>query len=155
MSERVSSSFGSAVLILLVIVAFASCTKEKEEAEVAGDLEWLTSFDRALQIAQQKSKPIMIDFYADWCGWCKRLDSDTYAHKDVISKAGDFISLKIDADIERGVCSKYRIAGLPTILFLDHTGKEIHRVVGYRQAGKFVQEMDAALAAYKEKAGRG
>lgn len=153
MFERVSSSFGSAVLILLVIVAFASCTKEK--AEVAGDLEWLTSFDEALQLAQQKSKPIMIDFFADWCGWCKRLDSDTYAHEDVVSKAGDFISLKIDADIERDLSSRYKIAGLPTILFIDHTGREIHRVVGYRQADKFVQEMDAALAAYKERAGRG
>lgn len=153
MFERVSSSFGSAVLILLVIVAFASCTKEK--AEVAGDLEWLTSFDEALQLAQQKSKPIMIDFFADWCGWCKRLDSDTYAHEDVVSKAGDFISLKIDADIERDLSSRYKIAGLPTILFIDNTGREIHRVVGYRQADKFVQEMDAALAAYKERAGRG
>ena len=151
MFERVSTSFGSAVLILLVIVAFASCTKET--AEVTGDLEWLTSFDQALQLAQQKSKPVMIDFYADWCGWCKRLDSDTYVHKDVVSKAGGFVSLKIDADVERELSSKYRIAGLPTILFLDHTGKEIHRVVGYRQADKFVEEMEVALVAYRKKAG--
>lgn len=152
MLRKTKHLFGLVVLLLFLILAHGSCTKET--AEVGGSLEWLTSFDNALQTAQQKHKPIMIDFYADWCGWCKRLDTDTYAHADVVSKAEDFIALKIDADVERGLSSRYRIAGLPTILFIDQTGSEIHRVVGYRRPQQFVQEMETALKAFRGKTGR-
>jgi thiol:disulfide interchange protein len=147
MFKKTSMQFYLIVALLLAILMLGSCAKET--AGVKSDLEWFTSFDEALEAAQDKSKPVMIDFYADWCGWCKRLDSDTYAHESVVSKAKDFIALKIDADVERELSTRYRIAGLPTILFIDHTGKEIHRVVGYRDAAKFIVEMDTALRAYK------
>jgi thiol:disulfide interchange protein len=152
MFRKRSHLSGFVVLLLLLILAHGSCTRET--AEIGGGLEWLTSFDSALQTAQQKKKPVMIDFYADWCGWCKRLDTDTYAHADVVSKAGDFIALKIDADVRRDISSRYRIAGLPTILFIDQNGSEIHRVVGYRRPNQFVQEMEAALKVFKGKTGK-
>ena len=92
--------------------------------------------------------PCVIDFYADWCGWCKRLDQDTYVDADVMSKAKKFISLKIDADVETDLASKYGVQGLPTILFIDHKGEEVHRVVGYRRPDQFLDEMDLALRAF-------
>ena len=127
---------------------FSSCAKESDEA--GGDsVTWLESYDEAVSLAEKKDRPIMIDFYADWCGWCKRLDSDTYSDKSVVAKAEHFVSLKIDADVEKGLSSRYKIAGLPTILFIDHRGREIHRVVGYRPAQGFLKEMDAALTSFK------
>jgi thiol:disulfide interchange protein len=131
--------------IALVLV---SCAKEKEAQEVGGGVKWLASYDEAVRLAESKDKPIMIDFYADWCGWCKRLDKDTYVDAAVESKAADFINLRIDADVEPGLASRFRIRGLPTILFIDPEGDEIHRVVGYRPPREFVDEMDAALRAF-------
>jgi thiol:disulfide interchange protein len=143
-SSRLSLLF---MLLSLALVLLISCAKETQEA--AETVAWLESYDEAVRLAEDKDRPIMIDFYADWCGWCKRLDSDTYSHKDVIAKAEQFVSLKIDADVERDLSSRYRIAGLPTILFIDHTGREIHRVVGYRPAQGFLKEMEAALTSFK------
>ncbi|MFH1311642.1 MAG: thioredoxin domain-containing protein [Candidatus Eisenbacteria bacterium] len=132
--------------LLVAVLILGSCTKETEE--VGDGVKWLASYDEAIRIAENKDVPIMIDFYADWCGWCKRLDKDTYVDADVMLKAKKFISLKIDADVETDLASKYKVQGLPTILFIDHKGEEIHRVVGYRRPVQFLDEMDLALRAF-------
>lgn len=128
-----------AVLYLLLL----GCAKEKPQA--SAELVWLNSFDEALKIASKKDMMIMVDFYAYWCGWCKKLDETTYRDKDVIAKGENFIKVRIDADSERDLALKYRISGLPTILFIDSTGREIHRVVGYRPPEDFAKEMALAV----------
>lgn len=136
-------------LAAIVSMLHLGCAKEKREA--SADLVWLESFDEALRIAGQKNKMVMIDFYADWCGWCKRLDETTYRDKDVIAKGKDLVNVRIDADREHELVRRYKISGLPTILFIDSTGKEIHRVVGYRPPQDFVKEMALAESNFKKR----
>ena len=154
MAHKLRSSF--AVLCLfsacafLVAVTLISCAKEKRETRADGaGLEWLTSMDAAMEAARHENRPVMIDFYTDWCAWCKRLDADTYANKQVIAAAGDFVAVKINADVERALAAKYKVTGFPTILFTDAAGNEIHRVVGYRPPQGFLAEMNGALQASK------
>jgi thiol:disulfide interchange protein len=148
MSRKHLKTFGFVIMLLLAAQMFASCAKETAE-EAASEVTWLTSYDEAITAAKKNKQPVMIDFYADWCGWCKRLDSDTYVHKDVVMLAQDFVSLKLDADAEKDLSSRYKVVGLPTILFIDAGGNEIHRVVGYRPPEDFVKEMYSALQAFK------
>jgi thiol:disulfide interchange protein len=137
---------------LLALVALGSCAKEKKPARAhEGAIAWVTSWETAMETARSERRPVMIDFYTDWCGWCKKLDEETYVDKEVISASGDFVSLKLNADVERAVAARYNITGYPTILFIDSTGKEIHRIVGYRPPQAFVVEMKTALAAFEGK----
>ncbi len=147
-----SKQTAKAILIsaaLAVALMLGSCAKDSEPEATAGGVDWLLSMEEAVAQAQKQDRPIMIDVYADWCGWCKRLDSDTYVHKDVVAKAGEFVSLKLDADANRSIMSQYGISGLPTILFIDADGKEIHRVVGYKPPEEFVEDMNTALGIFK------
>jgi thiol:disulfide interchange protein len=151
-----SLTMNIAVVFLLFFAALmlGSCAKETEKGGVpAGGIKWVTSMDEALQQAAKKNRPIMIDVYADWCGWCKRLDSDTYSNKDVIAKSGEFVDLKLDADANKDIVNQYKIGGLPTILFLDSQGHEIHKVIGYKPPNQFVVEMDKALSTFKNERG--
>ncbi len=147
------SKYPSAAVFLLLLLSTymlpSGCAKEKPET--SKELVWLKSFDEALKIASQKEKMIMIDFYADWCGWCKKLDETTYKDSNVIAKAKDLINVRIDADEQRDLASRYRISGLPTILFVDSAGREIHRVVGYRPPQDFVKEMILAEDRFSRK----
>jgi thiol:disulfide interchange protein len=147
MSKPVSKVIVLLSLPIVTICLLCSCAKEK--AETQDGVEWLVSYDEAMQVAKKKNQPVMIDFYADWCGWCERLDQDTYSDRDVVTIADRFVPLKLDADVERSLTSQYKIAGLPTILFINPEGNEIHRVVGYRPAGKFLDEMQTALEAFR------
>ena len=139
-------------LPLCAVVALAiavSCGKEKREGRAETAIQWADSFDAALAAAGDKNLPVMIDFYTDWCGWCKKLDADTYVDTQVIAAAKGFVSVKINADLDRETASRYKITGFPTILFVDAAGGEIHRVIGYRPPQDFLREMNQALEASK------
>lgn len=147
---RSSSALRTLPVLALCLAAalLVSCGKGKQEEPAAeGTIKWLTSFDAALAAAGQKNLPVMIDFYTDWCGWCKKLDADTYVDAQVVAAANDFVSVKINADLERETASRYKITGFPTILFVDAAGSELHRVIGYRPPQDFLREMNQALQA--------
>jgi len=113
-------------------------------------IEWLTDLNAAQTIALQQSKPIMIDFYTSWCGWCKKLDEDTYADKKVAEVAKDFVCVKIDGDKNQALTKEYRVQGYPTIAFLKPDGTLIDSIPGYQPPEQFLE----LLKEMKVKAGQ-
>lgn len=82
------------LLMLVVPVARAA-----ERAEI----EWLT-LEQALEKAKKDPRPIMMDVYTDWCGWCKRMDVYTFTNpkiRDYISK--NFYAVKFNAEMQSAV----------------------------------------------------
>lgn len=87
----------------------------------ADEINWVYSLDEALELAKNEDRQIMVDVYADWCGWCTKLDNETYRDETVIDMSKEFINLKIDsenntADFQR-LNDAFEIDSLPTILF--------------------------------------
>ena len=107
------------------------------------------SFSEALKQAKKEKKKVMVDYYTDWCRWCKVLDQKTYSDLEVgkVSNA-NFIALKINAEEGEGVAlaKKYEVQGFPTIVFYDAEGVEIDRVVGFQEAKKFITSLKVANA---------
>lgn len=118
-------------------------------AVIAGaeDIRWVTSYDQALSLARAQNKPIMADFYTDWCGWCKRLDQETYKDTRVSIISLAFICLKINGDNNPALTKKYNVNGYPTVLFLDPSGKKVGGGPGYRDADTMLNEMQAVMKA--------
>lgn len=113
-------------------------------------LSWEYNLGAALQKAKTAQKPVMVDFYTDWCGWCKKLDSDTYSNPNVGKLAKDFICVKVDADKYKDDAAKYQVEGYPTILFLNYEGGIDERVVGYRGADDLTSIMSSVLKKTKK-----
>ncbi len=107
-------------------------------------IQWISSFDEGLKIARAKNCPLMVDFSAEWCGWCKKLDEDTWTNKDVILLAQKFVCVKIDCDTDRQTPARYGARSLPTILFINPEAKVIHQVIGYRNPEDMIVEMNKA-----------
>jgi thiol:disulfide interchange protein len=112
------------------------------------------SFSNALKEAKKANKVVMVDFYTDWCGWCKVLDRKTYSDEEV-GKFADakLVSLKINAEKGEGteLTKKHKITGFPTIIFFDADGAEVHRVVGYQEAKAFLASMKIATTCTTDK----
>ncbi|MFH1046029.1 MAG: thioredoxin fold domain-containing protein, partial [Candidatus Omnitrophota bacterium] len=108
-------------------------------------IDWKYSLEEGLKNAQDQSKPLMVDFFANWCGYCRKLDSETFPNDQVSSLAEKFVSVKVDTDANQGLSRQYNVGGLPTIVFMDSNAKEIRRVIGYRDAAAFAKEMQEAL----------
>lgn len=123
--------------------------KPKPAAPIA--IKWAKDWPSAKKAAAGSGKLIMVDFYTSWCGWCKRLDRDTFPHKAVVKVAQDFISLKLNAEKEgRSLARKHGVRGYPTILFFDHTGKLVGRIGGYLKPGPFAATMRQIQAKQKK-----
>lgn len=75
------------------------------------------------------------------------MDRDTYPNAKVVGLAKKFIPVKLDCDKPAPVkvAGKYKIEAVPTILFVDGTGKEVHKFVGFLPPDKFTAEMQTAL----------
>ncbi len=116
-------------------------------AEPASPAFWNLNFAHAATRAAAEQKIVFIDFYTTWCGPCKELDRTTWLDPQVIellqTKA---VALKIDAEKEADLATRYKIAAYPTLLLLKPDGTEIDRIVGYRPAGKFIEAFNAGLA---------
>jgi thiol:disulfide interchange protein len=126
------------VLILIASLAIGSLAN----LSFAGEIKWGNSLSEALNTAKSQNKPVMVDFYTDWCGWCKKLDSDTYSNSKVQALADKFVCVKVNGDKDKANTSKYGISGYPTIVFLDSTGKEIDKNVGYAGPEDMAQKME-------------
>lgn len=105
--------------------------------------------DRLLAESVEKNKPVIIDFYANWCAPCRELDQVTFHHPDIVKLSqDDFIMVKVDLTGQDGLnydglLNDYNVKGVPTVVFLDNLGKERKdlRLVDFIQPDEFLIRM--------------
>ena len=98
------------------------------------------------QALAENNKPlVMLDLYADWCVACKEFEKETFSDPSVQKAFGDMLLLQVDmtknSEENRALMTKYKVLGLPTILFFSRDGKEIEgsRVNGFMSPVEFLQ----------------
>jgi thiol:disulfide interchange protein DsbD len=98
-------------------------------------------------------RPVMLDFYADWCVSCKEMERFTFADPAVQAKLSGFTLLKADVTAnsadDKALLARFGLFGPPGILFFDASGQEIKtvRVVGFQNASSFLKSLDQVTQA--------
>jgi thiol:disulfide interchange protein DsbD len=112
-------------------------------------------FERVRTLAElearviQAGRPVMVDFYADWCVTCKEMEHYTFADPAVQKRLADMVLLQADVTAnsadDKALLKRFRLFGPPGIVFFDAQGREIPgvRVIGFQPADRFLQTLAA------------
>lgn len=96
-------------------------------------------------LSENNKSLVMLDLYADWCVACKEFEKETFSDSSVQKAFGNMLLLQVDmtknSEENRALMTKYKVLGLPTILFFNRDGKEIEgsRVNGFMPPIEFLQ----------------
>lgn len=129
-------------------------------AQAAGPAQQALPFQKVTSLAQLNDKlaeakaqgrPVMLDYYADWCISCKEMDRYTFADPRVRQALGNTLLLQADVtastDDSAALLKRYNLVGPPATLFfgLDGQEKATSRVIGYMEAERFLQHLKQVL----------
>lgn len=136
--------------LLLGSPTAASARAAEADAPEAAGVEWHASADAARTEAAATGRLILIDLFAEWCGWCKRLDRETLADPAFLDWATErFVLLRVD--VEDGgegtrLKQRFRVNGLPTTLIADRHLGRVGAVDGFHDAEGMRERLERELA---------
>lgn len=136
--NRLAIALGAIFLVVAFAGVYAGAANNKS-------INWITDYDKGIKEGKRLNKPVMIDFYADWCPPCRQMNETTFKNQQVIDLSRKFVCVKVDVDKNEGPSKKHSVRYLPTIVFADSKAKELSRSVGYADANKLASEMKDAL----------
>jgi thioredoxin-related protein/tetratricopeptide (TPR) repeat protein len=123
-------------LAVVATLVVAGCQPDTSKTWFDGDLE------TALAAANARDTQVMIEFYADWCNWCRRLEADTFSVPEVRSELQALVSMKMDAEKEGAeLADRFEVDSYPTLIFLDSKGNEMDRILGYLPPEGFLRRV--------------
>lgn len=108
-------------------------------------IHWQAFDGEKTQVAARPGRPAVIDFVADWCIPCHEMDNTTYRDVAVIQETRRFEMFRADmtreSDTTAALADRFGVEGVPTIIYIDSKGQEIHRSVGYVSAEEMLATM--------------
>jgi len=143
-----------ASISLISIFSFISKPEIKEKKEI----NWL-SITEAYTKNQEEPRKIFVDVYTNWCGWCKKMDKETFSDPEIVDLVNEkFYAVKLNAEntdpitmagdttTAQMIARSMGVSGYPTIVYIKEDFKTIQPVPGYQNAKKFKNTLEKILA---------
>ncbi|MBK5258409.1 MAG: thioredoxin family protein [Thermoanaerobaculia bacterium] len=131
----------------LLLIAGAAFALPRGESAVT----WQKYDTKTLAAASAAGKPVVIDFFADWCLPCKELDAKTFGDQRVAREMDRFVRVKADLTLADdpatlALSKQYGIIGVPAVVFLDAKGEELRelRLNQFESADPFLARLKQA-----------
>jgi len=137
---------------LSAFVTEKSGARSKTKKAAASNVVVLDShnFDK---IVKDSSKDVLVEFYAPWCGHCKRLAPDYEIVANAFAGEDSVVVAKIDCDAQKETCGAYDVSGYPTLKFFPKNNKDGEKYEGARDVDAFVTYLNNKAGTQRDKTG--
>src|SRR5689334_7088427 len=108
-------------LLLIAAMQFAG------SVDAASPIQWYASIEEGSAHARELNKPMMVDFWADWCVPCRVMEKEVYPTDEAVQASQPFVAVRIDFDRKPALSRKYGVSSLPALVFTDSYGNELFR----------------------------
>lgn len=161
--------FNKFLFIFCAFLSLSSCRLFSDNPAGRTSIRWLTNYEQAVQQSKASSKPLILFFTgSDWCGWCNKLDEETFDTAEFAETAATrFVFLKLDFPLytaqdqqlktqNKELQQKFDVRSFPTIIIVDPKQNQQIGVTGYRPGGgksfaDHLIKMVNDYSAYKQK----
>jgi uncharacterized protein YyaL (SSP411 family) len=100
-------------------------------ASASDSIDW-RSYEEGMVLSKIEKKTVFLHFYADWCGFCRKMANTTFKDSVLINYLNEnFMPIMVNTDREPQTAGNYGVSGLPTTVFLTPMGEPIFSVPGY------------------------
>lgn len=141
-----------------LLIAFLLLLGSNSFAQDKKEIHWL-SFDEMAELAAKEPKMVLVNVYTDWCGWCRKMDKETFTDSEVVDYINsDFYPVKMNAEDSR---RKYKFRGTeysdqtmartmqvssyPNFVIMDAAMENITQLPGYRKPQPFLASLKSLL----------
>ncbi|MFD2201242.1 thioredoxin family protein [Shivajiella indica] len=138
--------------LFFVLILFSGNAYSQEK------IQWLT-FEQAAEKTASNPKMVFVDVYTDWCGWCKKMDKDTFSNPEVIAYINaNFYPVKMNAEdtkrkfsfkgrdyTEAAMARAMRVNSYPNFIIMDAAMENITQYPGYREADPFLKGLTGIM----------
>jgi len=107
--------------------------------------------EEALAQAQRERKPVVLDFFAEWCAPCVRMEKTTFKDERVKALLGRCVFVRVDTDKQADIAKRMAVEGLPDIRFALPDGRVIRQLRNFQDAESFSSEIEELLRKVENK----
>jgi thiol:disulfide interchange protein DsbD len=126
---RSAAKAAGVALLVGAIVYGAGAADARERRRAAAAFAWASDEAATLVRAKAEGRPVIVDFWAEWCVACKELDRTAWADPRVREEAARYLAVKVDGTDDtpafQALTEKYAVVGMPTVIFIDARGREV------------------------------
>jgi thiol:disulfide interchange protein len=152
------TALGSVCVLAAMWIGTTTTTADAEPigvvrpASLPARVGWL-DFGRGMELARAEGKPLLVNFVANWCGYCRKMDGATWKHPAVVDRLGDVVTVRVDIDdaTERDgyagtdLAGRYAVQGVPTMLLMGTDGRVLARTGGYLTSRQLLGWLDDSM----------
>ncbi len=142
---------------IVALAAFAYLSSQSapvisdEEHTYVGNLVWYNSYEKGLRLAEEQNKPVMLYFWATWCKFCRKLESEVFPDPEVNAfLRQNFVLVAVNVDTDKQVTSLYGVQYPPAMIFITPQERVMERIMGYVPKDTFFPTAKRVLERYQQ-----